>query len=223
MAEPQLKLYGHAFSSYTWKAKIALLEKGLPFTFCALGPDEPENGARLNALWPVGQFPVLEDGDATLIESSIIIEHLDIRFPDTPRLIPLDAAAALPVRFMDRVFDNHVMAPMQAVVAEHLPHLNAAPDPVRVERSIARLATIYAWLEGQLPDTAWGGGDDFSLVDCAAAPALFYADWVHPIPDDCPRLKAYRARLLGRASVAHCVEEARPYRSYFPLGAPDRD
>jgi glutathione S-transferase len=145
-----LALYGHPFSSYTWKALIALYEKGLPFEFRMLDGDHPGNGERLAQLWPMGKFPLLEDGGAAVIESSILIEHLDLHHPG-PRLIPADPAAALAVRFLDRVFDNHVMSGMQAIVNEHLPFLTPTPDQARVERARAGLATIYTWLDAKLP------------------------------------------------------------------------
>lgn len=219
-----LSLYGHPFSSYTWKVLIALYEKDLPFALKALDPERPEcaNNTRLLELWPLNKFPVLEDGKSVAIESSIIIEHLDLHHPG-PRMIPSDPVAALDVRFMDRVFDNHVMGMMQAIVAEYLPFLTPAPDPAKIERVKASLTAIYGWLDKRLPEKGWACGDAFTLADCAGAPALFYADWVHEFPAELVRLKAYRARALARPSVARCVEEARPYRSFFPLGAPDRD
>jgi glutathione S-transferase len=217
-----LILYGHPFSSYTWKALIALYEKNLSFEFRSLDPAQPQHSEQLAALWPLCKFPVLKDDDAVLIESSIIIEHLDLHHP-SPRLIPPDPAAALDVRFMDRLFDNHVMGMMQAIVGEHISFFTPAPDPARIERAKASLATIYGWLEENLPTSDWACDDAFTLADCAAAPALFYADWVHPIPEQLTRLNAYRARLLARPSVARCVDNARPYRELFPLGAPDRD
>ena len=68
-----------------------------------------------------------------------------------------------------------------------------------------------------------GGRRAFTLADCAAAPSLFYADWVERIGPERPRLSAYRARLLAHPPIARAVDEARPYRHFFPLGAPDRD
>ncbi len=218
-----LILYGHPFSSYTWKALIALYEKELPFEFRIIDEEHPENGAALKTHWPLGKFPVLEDGDKVLIESSIIIEHLDIKYPSSTRLIPADPAAALEVRFMDHVFDNHVMNMMQATVAEHIPFLTPSPDPHRIERAKAALTTIYGWLDAKLPESGWACDGDFSMADCAAAPSLFYADWVREIPDTLPRLKSYRAHLLARPSVMRAVDGGRPYRHFFPLGAPDRD
>ena len=218
-----LQLFGHLFSSYTWKVLIALYEADLPFAFRSVDPnDGPDNAAELARRWPLAKFPVLVDGEASVIESSIIIEHLALRFPQAARLLPAEAAAALPLRFLDRVFDNHVMTPAQAIVSEHIPFINAVPDPARVVRAKAALDTIYAWLDERLADE-WACGDAFTMADCAAAPALFYADWVHPVPDAFAALKAYRARLLARPSVVRCVDDARPYRHYFPLGAPERD
>jgi glutathione S-transferase len=212
-----LILYG-----YTWKAAIALDEKGLAHEFRSVDPETPEHGAELAAHWPPAKFPVLVDGDTPVIESSIIIEHLDL-YPGGPRLIPADPAAALPVRFMDRLFDNHVMASTQAVVSEHLPFITPTPDPARIDRAKSALDVIYSWLEDKLPDAEWACGEAFTLADCAAAPSLFYADWVHPIGEGRPRLCAYRARLLDRPSVARAVDGARPYRHYWPLGPIDRD
>ncbi len=219
-------LHGHLFSSYTWKALIALYEKDLPFTFASVEDDaaaNPEKGGRLAALWPPNKFPVLEDGESVLIESSILIEHLDLARPDTKQLLPTDPAAALEVRFMDRVFDNHVMANMQAVVGEHLPFITEKPDPMRIDRAKNALSTIYRWLDDKLPDGGWACGANFTLADCAGAPALFYADWVHPIPEELTRLKAYRARALARPSVKRCVDDARPYRHYWTLGPTNKD
>lgn len=219
-----LQLYGHPFSSYTWKPLIALYEKGLDFDFRSIDPaTDPGNAARLAALWPTGQFPVLDDEGTVFPESTIIVEHLDQRFPDTPPMIPPDGHAALEVRLMDRLFDTQLEARFQAIVGEYLPFITDKPDPKRIDRARAGLSAIYPWLDARLPERGWACGDHFTLADCSAAPALFYADWVHPFPDELVRLKAYRARLNARPSVARCIEDARPYRHYFPLGAPDRD
>lgn len=217
-----IRYFGHPFSSYTWKGEIALIEKGAPYDFRQVDPDHPDNAAELARHSAAGKFPLLIDGDTALFEASIIIEYLDGKYPHAPRLIPADPAAALRVRLLDRVFDHHVMANMQAVVNEHLPFITETPDPSRIDRAKAALDKTYAWLERELA-SEWATGKDFTLADCAAAPSLFYADWVHEIPADCPNLRAYRARLLARPSVKQVVDAARPYRAFFPLGAPDRD
>lgn len=213
--------YGHPFSSYTWKVLIALYEKGIEFDYRSVDPAFPDHMPELRAHWPVGQFPLLVHDGVPYFESSIIIEYLDHLVAE-PRLIPQDFDAALKVRLFDRVFDNHVMGRMQAVVADAI----RGPEnhvPLIVEQSKAALETVYGWLDSELAGGGWATPYGFSLADCAAAPSLFYADWVHQIPDTYENLRAYRARLLAHPSVSRCVEDARPYRPYFPLGAPDRD
>jgi glutathione S-transferase len=217
-----LQLFGHPFSSYTMKALIALYENETPFDFRLLDPDHPANGAELSRCWPIAKFPLLVDGGTTVFETSAIVEHLAAVYPGLVKLIPADAKAAVPVRMLDRVFDSHVMSPMQAIVSNAL-RPEAVRDPYGVSQARLALDTIYAWLDDVLAGRQWAAGDAFTLADAAAAPALFYADWVQPIGEDRPTLKAYRARLLARPSFARCVDDARPYRPFFPLGAPDRD
>lgn len=217
-----MELFGHPFSSYTWKALIAFYENDLPFTFRALGPDQPENGAEFARLWPIGKFPLLVDDGRPVMESSTIIEHLQLYHPGPVRLIPDDPKAALEVRMLDRISDSYVMGNMQRVVNDAL-RPPERRDPVEVEQAKAALETAYRWLDGWMEGREWAAAGAFSLADCAFAPALFYADWVHPVPDALSSVKAYRARLLARPSVARAVDEARPYRPLFPLGAPDRD
>jgi glutathione S-transferase len=213
-----LELFGHPFSSYTWKALIALYESDTPFTFRNIAGDQyPENEAAFLEHWPVGKFPLLVDDGVPVMESSIIVEHV------APALIPDDRDLALEVRMLDRIFDNHVMTPVQAIVAEHLPFITQTPDEARVARARASLDKVYPWLDARLAGRRWAAGENFTLADCAGAPSLFYADWVHPIPEGLTSLKGYRARALARPSVARVVDEARPYRHLFPLGAPDRD
>jgi glutathione S-transferase len=213
-----LQLYGHPFSSYTWKALIALYETGTPFEFRNIAGDEyPENERAFLALWPVGKFPLLVEDGVPILESSIIVEHV------APVMIPAGRTDALETRMLDRVFDNHVMTPVQAIIAEHLPFVTNTPDEARIARARATLDKVYPWLDSRLAGREWAAGEEFTLADCAGAPSLFYADWVQPIPETLTSLKAYRARALARPSVARVVDEARPYRKLFPLGAPDRD
>ena len=216
-----LALYGHPFSSYTWKAQIALHAAGLEYELRVFGPDHPEHGDFLRtSAGPWGTFPVLVDGATTVFEASVIIEHLARHYPAAVGLLPADADAAIPVRMLDRVFDNYVMAPMQAVVNEYLRDAER-PDGARCAEARARLERSYRWLESWLATYPTDG--PVTLIECAAAPALFYADWVRPIGADCPRLADWRQALLARPEVSRCVEAARPFRGYFPPGAPDRD
>jgi len=217
-----LALYGHPFSSYTQKVLVALHENATPYTLRSIAPDAPQHVADWLQRWPLRQFPVLVDGGATVAESSIIIEHLQLHHPGPVPLIPPDAAAALPVRFLDRFFDLHVMNAMQLAVNGAL-----TGDAERRAQGQAaaqdKLDRAYAWLDAELAGRTWAAGEAFTLADCAAAPALFYADWVHPIAPGFGVLRAYRARLLARPSFARAVDAARPFRPLFPLGAPDRD
>ena len=123
---------------------------------------------------------------------------------------------------MDRFFDNYVMTPMQTLVADRM-RTAVECDPKRVTNARTLLDVAYGWLEKPLTQHVWAAAPEFTLADCAAAPALFYADWVHPIGERFPGVRDYRKRVLARPSVARTVDEARPYRKLFPLGAPARD
>jgi glutathione S-transferase len=217
-----LTLFGHPFSSYTQKVLIALYENGTPFEPRWLGPDTPENAAEWMRRWPLRKFPLLVDGERNVVETSIIIEHLQLEHPGPVSLLPADARAALEVRFLDRFFDLHVMTPVQNAVGAALAGNSDKAQDVRA-RASEKLELAYAWLEQQFGEKTWAAGEHFSMADCAAAPSLFYADWTHQIAESYPLLRAYRARLLARPSFARAVQEARPYREIFPLGAPDRD
>ncbi len=217
-----LKLYAHPFSSYCQKVLIALYENDTAFEFRMLTRDDERATAEHAALWPLKRMPVLADGGRTVVEASIIIEHLALHHPGLVRLFPEDPRVALQVRMMDRFFDNYIMTPMQKIVGDSL---RAAEHRDRQGVAEARemLDTAYRWLDGVMTGREWAAGDGFSLADCAAAPSLFYADWAHPIDAAFSNVHALRRRLLARPSVARAVDEARPYRPLFPLGAPDRD
>jgi glutathione S-transferase len=215
-----LTLYAHPFASYCWKVLIALYENGTPFTYRLVG--DAAAWAELESLWPIRKFPLLRDGDATIVESSIIVEYLMRRYPGAMQMIPANDDAALSVRFMDRFFDNYIMSPMQTLVADRM-RTEGERDAKGTANAKNILDTAYGWLEHHLAPQAWASGSTFSLADCSAAPALFYADWVHPVGDRFPAVLAYRGRVLARPSVARVVDEARPFRNLFPKGAPNRD
>ena len=220
MTDTRPRLYAHPFSSYCQKVLVALYENGTLFDYRSL--EDAQNGAELAALWPMKRFPVLVDGQRTVLEASCIIEYLQLHHPGAVRLIPADADAALDVRMLDRFFDNYVSTPQQKVVFDAL-CAEADRDPHGVRKARAMLETSYAWLDARMATRTWACGDDFSLADCGAAPFLFYADWTHAIEPRFANVRAYRERLLARPSFKRAVDEARPFRPYFPLGAPDRD
>jgi glutathione S-transferase len=216
-----LALYAHPFSSYSQKVLLALWENQTPFQFRDL--EESAHQQALAQLWPLRRFPVLVDGDQVVVEATTIIEYLHVRHPGPVPLLPADPLAAVRVRMLDRFFDNYISTPQQKLVYDRMREPQDR-DRRGVAEARQQLDTAYAWLEGQLADgRPWAAGDAFSLADCGAAPFLFYADWTHPIPQACEAVRRYRQRLLARPSMARAVEQARPYRSYFPGGAPDRD
>jgi glutathione S-transferase len=217
-----LSLFAHPFSSYCQKVLVALYESGTPFAFRLLDQRDPDTFAEFATLWPMRRFPLLLDGDRPVAEATVIIEHLDLHHPGPVRLIPENPAAALQVRFLDRLFDNYVHTPMQKIVLDAM-RGEDEHDPKGVAEARSTLDRAYAWLEDHMAGREWAAGGGFGLADCAAAPALFYADWVHPVEDAFPAVRDYRRRLNVRPSFARAIEEARPYRSYFPPGAPDRD
>lgn len=217
-----MKLYAHPFSSYCQKALTALYENGARFDFRILAPGDAQATAEFEALWPIKRMPALVDEGRTVVESTIIIEYLDLHHPGQARLVPENPQAALDVRMMDRFFDNYVMTPMMTIVFDAL-RPEGSHDPYGVDTARNLLDAAYGWLDETMAGRVWSAGEDFSLADCAGAPALFYADWAHPIDAKFVNVRAYRQRLLARPSFARAVDEARPYRSFFPLGAPDRD
>ena len=215
-----LALYGHPFSSYTWKAMIPLYANETPFEFREVSPDHPEHAMFIGEAHPAGKFPVLDDGGTVVVEATSIVEYLAVHHPGPAPLLPTDPAAAVAARMLDRVFDNYVMTPMTEIVFAYIEDRDN-PDQQTIASARERLLRAYRWLERWLSENTFP--PHVSLVTCAGAPSLFYADWVERIPEDCPRLAALRAELLALPPVVRCVDDARPYRAWFPPGAPDRD
>ncbi len=216
------ELYGHPFASFVWKPLIALYEREVAFTFRMVDPDHPDNTARIAELSPTGQFPALVDGDTRITQSNAVIEYLDLFHGGAAPMVPADPREALEARMFCDIFDDYVQAPMQKIVGDAL-RGETERDRRGVEDAHGMLERCYDWLENVWGGREWAACGRFTIADCAAAPALFYADWVHPIGERHSAIAAYRARLLARPSVARVVDEARPYRHFFPLGAPDRD
>ena len=218
-----VRIYGHPFAAFYWKVLIALYERRLPFEFLMLDADHPENLEAVGRLGPAGQFPILVDGERTVLESAAIIEYLDLHHGDAPPMVPADRGRAIEARQMDSVFDDYVMAPLQRMVSAVLRE-ESKRDP-HVEGEVqAALDRSYLWLDRWMTGRTWAANQTFGIADCAAAPALFYAHWAFPIPEARSALRAYRARLLERPTIARVVDEARPWRENFPLkgrGAPD--
>jgi glutathione S-transferase len=214
-----LQLFAHPFSSYSQKVLIALYADGTEFEYRQV-PEDEGNYAELKSYWPFAKFPVLLDEGKPVIETTCIIEHLQARHRGPNEWIP-NGDLGRRVRFLDRFFDLYVMENMTKAGLDVL-RPKGSRDPYGAQQARDNLHKAYDWLEANL-DEPWAAGEQFTLADCAAAPSLFYADWIEQIGDARPKLKAYRARLLAHPVVARCVDEGRPYREYFPMGAPDRD
>jgi glutathione S-transferase len=212
-----LTLWSHPFASFCQKVLVALYETGLRFEARLVDFGDPASVAAFRALWPLAQMPVLVDDERrlTLPESTIVIEHLH-RLAPQAGLVPGDPDTALKVRLLDRIFDHYVQRPMQKIVTDRL-RPDGQDDPLGVEQAREQLRTAYGVLEDELADgRRWAGGEAFTMADCAAAPALFYADLVEPFRAGWPRLAAYAERLDARPSFARVIREAEPYRQNFP-------
>jgi glutathione S-transferase len=212
-----LELYSHPLSSYCHKVLVALYENATPFVYRDLS--DPQVGAALAALWPLKKFPVLVDDGRTVLESSVIIEHLGLHHPGPVRLLPEDPRAALDVRLMDRFFDNYISTPQTKLVFDSIRPATSR-DAAGCSDARGALETAYRWLDQRMAGREWAAGESFSMADCAAAPSLLYAHWTHAIDDSFAHLHAYRRRLLARPSYARALDEARPFRSMFPLPIP---
>lgn len=209
-----LTLYFHPLSSFCHKVLVALYEHAIEFDKRIIDLGNQADRAELLALWPIGKFPVLRDHQRqrNVPESSVIIEYLDGLHSNGPALIPADSGPALEVRLWDRFFDLHVQGPMQQIVADRLYAANGD-----LTRPRAMLATAYGMLEHQLAGRTWVASPDFSLADCAAAPALFYASTLVPFGEEHQHLNEYFERLTRRPSVQRVIEEARPWFALYPF------
>ena len=214
-----LEFFGHPFSSYTQKVLIALWADGTRFNYRMI--EDPANMKELRRHSPFSMFPLIIDDGRPVFETTSIIEHLQAHYPGPNSWIP-DGELGRRARFLDRFFDLYVMGNMQKAGNDIL-RPEGSRDPYGVAKARADLNIAYDWLEANLGEGPWAIGEDFSLADCAAAPSLFYADWLEEIGPARPKLASYRARLLAHPVVARAVDEGRPYRKYFPMGAPDRD
>ena len=210
-----LVLYAHPLSAFCWKALTALYETKLPFTFELVDFSDSASRDRFLAMWPVGKFPVLRDTarDLMIPEASLIVEYVDQLVRGG--LVPSDPDRAREVRFWDRFYDLYVAQQMQKAITDGL-RPERQRDRLGVEQAEVQIRTAYDWAEAAMRRRAWAAGDDFTMADCAAAPALYYADWIIPIGAQHPALADYFARLKARPSFARALEEAGPYLHMVP-------
>jgi glutathione S-transferase len=213
-----LKLYCHPLASFCHKALIALYENDVPFEPIIVDLSDEMSRAAFQAVWPMAKMPVLRDEtrDRTVAEATIIIEYLDARYPGPTRFLPTDPDQAWQTRMWDRFYDHYVQEPMQKIVTDRL-RPEGQNDSYGVEQAKGQLREAYALIEREMEAKTWMIGEAFTLADCAAAPALFYANTVVPFGEADGRLTAYLGRLLARPSFARVLEEAQPYFPLFPM------
>lgn len=213
-----LELFYHPLSSFSQKTLIALYENATPFTGRLLSQEDPATWEQFTALWPTAKMPLLRDlaHDRTVPETSIIIEYLQSFYPGQVTLIPGDPLLASQVRLWDRMFDLYLHLPMQKIVGDTFRE-TGANDDAGVAEARAQLRRFYGIVQTALEQREWIVGECFSMADCAAAPALFYADTVEPIGPGAPATTAYLNRLMARPSYARVLEEAEPSFGMFPL------
>jgi len=212
-----LELYYHPLSSFCQKVMIALYENGTPFEPHIVDFFDEAAAAEFKRIWPVGKIPVLRDekDDRTIPESSIIIEYLDRHYPGPTRFLPDDPDLARQTRMRDRFYDLYLNVPMQKVVTDRL-RPEDRRDSYGVEEAKAVLKNTLSMIDRDLSAKTWAMGDRFSMADCAAAPALFYADMIIPLSEGYQHAAAYLQRLKQRPSYARALKEARPYFKNFP-------
>lgn len=212
-----LTLYLHPLASFCHKVLIALYENGTPFTPQIVDLMDPQSARQVLDRWPVGKIPILEDAARNRIipETTVIIEYLDVHHPGPVRLFPPDVDGKFEARLWDRFFDQYVSVPVQKIVTDRIRPPEAA-DPHGVAGARATLRTAYEMLDAHLSDKDWAIGAEFSLADCAAAPALFYSAIVEPFPAEKTGLAVYFDRLMARPSVQRVLAEAKPYFAMFP-------
>lgn len=219
MPAMSLRFYYHPLASFCHKVLIALHEKQIEFQPVIVDFGDPESAAAFRKIWPMAKMPVLVDKQRgeTIAETTIILEYLDLHFSG-PRMLPTDPGEALKARFWDRFFDQYVEVPMQKIVTDRL-RPEGKGDDVGVEQARAQLRQAYEIIEGHMQGHTWAMGETFGIADCAAAPALFYANTVEPIGPDFPLAAAYNDRLMTRPSYARILREAEPYFVMFPMPA----
>lgn len=217
-----LTLYFHPLSCYCQKVLIALYENGTPFTPKLVNLGDPGERTEFLALWPIGKFPLLEDGARLVPESSVIIEYLALHHAGPEALLPENPVAALDVRRLDRFFDLYVTTPMQKIVLDRIRPADGK-DPLGVEEARQMLKRAYGVLEAELEGRTWAAGESFTMADCSAAPALFYAERCVSFQGGYPRLAAYFERLRTRPSFARVLAEAEPFFQLFPRNPGDAE
>jgi len=206
-----MKLYYHPISTYSQKVLIALYEKGLDFEPEIVQLMGPEGRANYRDVYPMGKIPCLIDGEQMVPESSIIIEYIDDMAE--PKLIKGNAAEMRKIRFKDRMFDLYLNNNVATLLFQSLKSA-ADQDPDLIDKARFQINTMYSFMEHEFGEQDYANGNEFLMADCAAAPALNYAQQVAPF-DDHKNICAYWERLTSRPSIQRIQEEAAPAIAAF--------
>ncbi len=202
-----MKLYYNPISTYSQKVLIALYEKGLDFEPEIVNLMDADARARYRDVNPLGKIPCLQLEDGHIIpESSIILEYLDPLAE--PTLIKGNADETRRIRFKDRMFDLYLNDPIVTLLFQGMKP-ESEQDPERIEKARFHVATMYSFMENEFGKQSYANGEEFLMADCAAAPALFYAEQVVPFAEH-KNISAYWERLKSRPSVQRTHEEAAP-------------
>ncbi len=207
-----MKLYYNPISSYSQKALIAFYEKGIDFEPNIVNLMDPDDLAKYRDVYPMGKIPCLVLDDGHLIpESSIIIEYIDDM--GEPRLIDGDSEQTRKIRFKDRMIDLYLDDSIVTLLFQGMKPEDQR-DPERMATAQFRIDTMYSFMEAEFEKHPFASGNKFSMADCAAAPALFYAEQAAPFAAY-KNISAYWERLRQRPSVQRTHEEARPVLEAF--------
>lgn len=202
-----MKLYYNPISTYSQKVLLAFYEKGLEFEPNIVNLMDPEATEEYRKVYPLGKVPCLVlDDDHIIPESSIIIEYIDGMAE--PRLIDGDSDQTRKIRFKDRMFDLYLNETVVTLLFQSMKPEDQK-DQERIDTAKFRIDTMYSFMEQEFSQQPYTNGEKFTMSDCAAAPALFYAELLTPFAEY-KNISAYWERLKERASVQKTHEDARP-------------
>lgn len=205
-----LTLYEHPLSPYVQKVKIALREKDIPFQ--ATTPGAIGSGAAAGAFVaanPRAEVPALVDGDFSIFDSTVILEYIEDKWP-TPPLLPATPAERARVRMIEDVMDTQFEAINWGLSEIHRFRRaeGALADALKASAA-ARTAGYFTWLERELGERPWFGGESFGWGDLAVVPYLNGSLAFGNAPARGSALSAWLERVNARPSVSDTAREAR--------------
>ena len=206
-----IKLYSIALSPWARKVRIALYEKGVPFTKIDIPHDAAGNLIKppeFLAANPRGRVPTLIDGNVTVYESTVVLEYLEDAYPKPP-LYPRDVAGRARCRLLEDVGDQDVGGPVGVMAQQLFMQKDPAQrDMGAVAAAKEELAKVYGRLEAEIGAGPWFCGDQFTVADIAIAIPLTAANFFQAGPgDDHKRLSEWIDRVMARPSFQKDLPE----------------